>query len=58
MKHEVNKRGLIFEGVQRWPVIDLFTLIHGYSNLISLEIVARYGKLRSKEPRNQGELQN
>ena len=47
LKHEVNNRCFIFEGIQRWPVINLVSLIHGYSYLISLEIVVGYRKLRS-----------
>ena len=47
MKYEVNKRGSIFEGIWRWPVINFLTLIHGYSYLISLETVVIYWKLRS-----------
>ena len=31
----------------RWPVINLVSLIHGYSYLISIEIVVGYRKLRS-----------
>ena len=33
--------------IWRWPVRNLVTLIHGYSYLISLEIVVSYRKLRS-----------
>ena len=47
LKHEVNKRRFIFEGIRRWPVINLVTLIHWYSYLVSLEIVVGYRKLRS-----------
>ena len=46
LKHEVDKRGFIFEG-SLWPVINLVTLIHGYLFLILLEIVIGYLKLRS-----------
>ena len=45
--NEMNKRGFIFEGMPRWSLINLVTLIHGYSYLISLEIVAVYRKLGS-----------
>ena len=47
MKHEVNKRGFIFEGIRRWCVTNVATSIHGYSYLISLDIVVGYRKLRS-----------
>ena len=47
LKHEVNTRDFIFQGVWRWPVINLVTLIDGYSHLISLEIVVGYWELRS-----------
>ena len=30
-----------------WPKVNLVTLIHGYSYLISLEIVAGYSLVRS-----------
>ena len=40
-------RGFTFEGIRRWPVINLVTFIHGYSYLVSLEIVVGYKKLRS-----------
>ena len=43
----MNKRGFIFEGIWRWPIINLATLIHGYSYFISLKIVVGYRKLRS-----------
>ena len=43
----MNKRGSLFEGMPRWPVINLVTLIHGYSYLISLKIVVGYRKLRN-----------
>ena len=39
MKYEVNKRGSIFEGICLWHVTNLVILIHGYSYLISSEIV-------------------
>ena len=45
-KHKVKKRGFIFEGIQWRPVINLVTLIYGYSYLISLEFVVGY-----REPR-------
>ena len=47
LKYEVNKWCLIFEGIWRWPVINLFTLISGCSYLTSFEIVIRYRKVRS-----------
>ena len=43
----VKKRGFIFEGTRRLAVINLVTLIHKYSYLVSLEIVVGYRKLRS-----------
>ena len=42
----MNKRGFIFEGIWRWAVINLVTLIHRYSWFISLEIVVDFRKLR------------
>ena len=47
LKHELNKRGFIFESIRWWPVINLATLIHGYLYLISFEIVGGYRKLKS-----------
>ena len=47
LKHELNKRGFIFGGIQRWPVTNVVTLIHRYSYLSSLEIVVGFRKLRS-----------
>ena len=38
-KHGVNKPGFIFKGIWRWLVINLVTLIYGYSYLISLIII-------------------
>ena len=35
----MNKRGVNFECIRRWPVINLDTLTHRYSYLISLHIV-------------------
>ena len=46
-KHVVNKRDFIFEVIWWWPVINLVTLIHGYSNLISLGTAVGYKKVRS-----------
>ena len=43
----MNKRGFIFEGIWRWPVINLVNLIRWYLYLISLEIVVGYRKVRS-----------
>ena len=43
----MNKRGFIFEGMPRWPVINLVTLINGHSHLISLKIVVGFRKLRN-----------
>ena len=40
------KRGFTFEGMPRWPVINLVALIHGYSCLLLLEIAVSYRKLR------------
>ena len=37
----------VFQGIRRWHVIKLVTLIHGHSYLIVLEIVVGYWKLRS-----------
>ena len=47
LKQEVNTRDFIFQGIRWWPVINVVTLIYAYSRLISVEIVARYWKLRS-----------
>ena len=51
LKHEVNKRGFIFEDVRWWSVADLATLIHSDSHfssyLVLLEIAVGYRKLRS-----------
>ena len=38
----LGERGFIFEGIQRWPVINLVTLIHGYSYLISLKLLRSF----------------
>ena len=38
----LGERGFIFEGIQRWPVIDLVTLIHGCSYLISLKLLRSF----------------
>ena len=35
MNHEVNAQGFAFQGIRRWPGINLVTLIHGHSYLIS-----------------------
>ena len=43
----MNKQSLIFEGIWRWPVINLVTITYGYSYLISLEVAEGYRKLRS-----------
>ena len=43
----MNTRDFIFQGIRRWPVINLVTLVDGYSYLISLEIAVGYWKLRS-----------
>ena len=50
----MNKGGFIFKGIRGWPVINLVTLIHGYSYLISLEIVV--GDRKVKSSRNPGQL--
>ena len=47
LKHEVNTQDFIFQGIRRWPVIKLVTLIHGYLHLISLGIVLGCWKLVS-----------
>ena len=47
LEHEVNAQGFIFQGIRWWPVINLVTLIHGYSHFIFLEIVVGYWKLRN-----------
>ena len=47
LKHDLNKRGFIFEGIRQWPFINLVILIHGYSYLILLEVVVGYRKLRN-----------
>ena len=49
----MNKRAFIFEYIRRWPVIDLVTLTHGYSYLISLEIVVGDWELKSSTNRGQ-----
>ena len=36
----------VFQGIHRWPIINLVTLIYGYSYLILFEIVLGYWKLR------------
>ena len=36
----------VFQGIHRWPIINLVTLIYGYSYLILVEIVLGYWKLR------------
>ena len=48
-KQKTNKktRGFIFQCIWWWPVINLFTLIHGYSHLISREFVVSFTELRS-----------
>ena len=46
-KHEVNKWGFVFEGIRRWPVINLVTLIYRYLYMVSLEVVVGYRKLIS-----------
>ena len=43
----MNKQGSIFEDIRRWPVVNLVTLIHEKSYLISLEKVVGYKKLSS-----------
>ena len=43
----MNKWGFVFEGIRRWPVINLVTLIYRYSYLVSLEVVVGYRKLIS-----------
>ena len=47
MKYDVNNWGFNFEGLWRWPVINIVMLIHGKSYLVSLEIVVDFKKLRS-----------
>ena len=37
----------VFEGIRRWSVIKLVTIIHGHSNLTSLEIVVGDWKVRN-----------
>ena len=57
----MNKQGFIFQGIWRWPLIKLATLIHGYSYLsylISLKIAAGYRKLRSSMNPGQFEISN
>ena len=45
LKYKMNKRGFIFEDIL--PVINLVTLIHEYSYLISFETFVGYRKLRN-----------
>ena len=47
LKHEVNIRDSIFQGIWRWPVTILVILIHGYPHLFSLKIFIASWKLRS-----------
>ena len=47
LNNGINKRCFIFEGKRQWPVTNLVILIHGYSYLVSREIVVGYRKLRS-----------
>ena len=47
LNNEMKKQGFIFEIMQQWLIINLVNFIHGYSCLISLEIVLGYNKLRS-----------
>ena len=42
LNNEMNKRGFIFEGMRRWPVMNFVTLIQEYLYLISLETVVGY----------------
>ena len=44
---EMYKRGFIIKSIWWWPVINLATLIHAYSYLVSLKIIVGYRKLRS-----------
>ena len=46
LKHEVNNQDFIFEVIRWWPVINLVTVIHGYSYLVLLEFVVVFKKLR------------
>ena len=46
LKHEVNNQDFIFEAIRWWPVINLVTVIHGYSYLVLLEFVVVFKKLR------------
>ena len=47
MNNWMSNRGFIFEGMPWWAVINLVTLIYGYSQLMSLEILVGCKKLRS-----------
>ena len=47
LNHEVNARGFVFQGIRRWPGINLVTLNQEHFYLISLETVVGYWKLRS-----------
>ena len=47
LKHKLNTQDFISQGIWRWPVINLVTLIDGYSHLISFEIFVGYWELRS-----------
>ena len=50
LKHEVTARDVIFQDIRQRPVINLVNLIHEYSHLISLDIVAGYWELKTFEP--------
>ena len=49
----ISKRSFIFEGIRWCPDINLVTLVHRYSYLNSLEIVAGYRKIRSSRNPDQ-----
>ena len=45
LKHDLNKQGIIPEGIWQWPVKSLAVLIHGYLYLT----VVGHRKLRRSE---------
>ena len=49
MKHAVNNRDFIFQSFWRWLVMNLVTLNHDYSQLISFDIEVGYWKLSFQE---------
>ena len=54
----MNAGVFVFQGIWRWPGITLVTLIHGYSSLISLEIVVGYWNLKCFQETQVNRLEN